>query len=136
MTSARHTVVTTGRQMPQCLFTDPEFARIGLSETEAKKKGVSYRLFRVPMAAVLRTRTLSETRGYMKALVAVDSDEILGFAAFAVSGGEIMSVMQIAMLGRLPYTAIRDAILTHPTMAEGLVALFSMTPAVFDHGPR
>jgi pyruvate/2-oxoglutarate dehydrogenase complex dihydrolipoamide dehydrogenase (E3) component len=118
---------TTGRQVPYALFTDPEVAHIGLSETEAKAKGIAYRLFKVPMAADLRTRTLSETRGFMKALIAPD-DSILGFTVFGVDGGEIMGAVQIAMLGKLPYTAIREAILTHPTLMEGLVVLFSSIP--------
>jgi pyruvate/2-oxoglutarate dehydrogenase complex dihydrolipoamide dehydrogenase (E3) component len=118
--------VTTGRQVPFSMFTDPELARVGLSETEAKAKGIPYRLFKIPMASVLRTRTLSETRGFMKALVGTD-DRILGFTVFGVDGGEIMSAIQIAMIGTLPYTAVRDAILTHPTLMEGLVVLFSST---------
>jgi pyruvate/2-oxoglutarate dehydrogenase complex dihydrolipoamide dehydrogenase (E3) component len=121
--------VTTGRQVPFCLFTDPEFARVGLSENEAKAQGIAYRLFKIPMEAVLRARTLSETRGFLKALVEIDSDRILGFTAVAVDGGEIMSSVQIAMIARLPYTAFRDAILTHPTLAEGLGALFSSEPS-------
>ena len=122
--------VTTGRQVPFCMFTDPEFARIGLSETEARAQGLAYRLFKIPMAAVLRTRTLSETRGFMKALVDTDSDRILGFTAFAVSAGEIMGAVQIAMLAGLPYTALRNAIITHPTLLEGLVGLFSSAPSL------
>ena len=121
---------TTGRQVPFCLFTDPEFARIGLSETEANVQGITYRLFKIPMAAVLRTRTLSETRGFLKALVDSDSDKIIGFTAFGVDAGEMMGAVQIAMIAGLPYTALRDAILTHPTLLEGLIALFSSVPAV------
>jgi pyruvate/2-oxoglutarate dehydrogenase complex dihydrolipoamide dehydrogenase (E3) component len=117
--------VTTGRQVPFCIFTDPEFARIGLTEKEANAKGIAYRLFKVPMAAVLRARSLMETRGFLKCLVERDSDHILGFAAFGVGAGEIMGCVQIAMLGHMPYTALRDAVLTHPTIPEGLVALFS-----------
>ncbi len=121
--------VTTGRQVPFCLFTDPEFARVGLSETEATLQGIGYRLFKVPMDTVLRTRTLSETRGFLKALVEVESDRILGFTAFCVDAGETMAAVQIVMIAGLPYTALRDAVLTHPTLAEGLVALFSSVPA-------
>ena len=117
--------VTTGRQVPFCLFTDPEFARIGITEKEAKAKGISYRLFKVPMAAVLRARSLMETRGFLKCLVETDSDRILGFAAFGVGAGEIMGCVQIAMLGGMPYTALRDAVFTHPTIPEGLISLFS-----------
>ncbi|HEX4458035.1 MAG TPA: mercuric reductase, partial [Polyangia bacterium] len=119
------------RLVPYCLFTDPELAHVGSSEKAARAKGLAYRLFRIPMAADLRTRTLSETRGFMKALVAPDSersDRILGFTVFGFGGGEIMSAVQLAMLGNLPYTAIRDAVLTHPTLTEGLVQLFSSAP--------
>jgi len=119
---------TAGRQVPFCMFTDPELARIGLSETEAREKGISYRLAKVPMAAALRTRTLAETRGFMKVLVDTDSNWILGFTAFGVNAGEIMGAVQIAMIGRLPYTAVRDAVLTHPTLLEGLIPLFSAVP--------
>jgi pyruvate/2-oxoglutarate dehydrogenase complex dihydrolipoamide dehydrogenase (E3) component len=122
--------VTTGRQVPFCMFTDPEFARIGLSETEARAQGLAYHLFKIPMAAVLRTRTLSETRGFMKALVDTGTDRILGFTAVAVNGGEIMGAVQIAMLAGLPYTSLRDAIMTHPTLLEGLVVLFSSAPSL------
>src|SRR5262245_58236416 len=112
--------VTTGRQVPYCLFTDPELARIGLNETEAEAQGTSYRLFKVPMETNLRARTLSETRGFLKALVETKSDRILGFTAFAVDAGEIMAAVQVAMIGKLPYSAVRDAVLTHPTLVEGL----------------
>jgi pyruvate/2-oxoglutarate dehydrogenase complex dihydrolipoamide dehydrogenase (E3) component len=118
---------TKGRQIPFVMFTDPELARVGLSETEAQSKGIAYRLFKVSMASVLRTRTLSEMRGFMKALVGAD-DRVIGFTAFGVDGGEIMSAIQIAMIGDLPYTAIRDAILAHPTLMEGLIVLFSSVP--------
>lgn len=121
--------LTTGRQTPFCLFTDPEFARIGMSEAEARKQSVAHRLFKVPMAAVLRARSLMETRGFLKCLVARDSDRILGFAAFGVGAGEIMGCVQLAMLGGLPYTALREAVLAHPTIPEGLISLFSATPS-------
>ncbi|HTD55871.1 MAG TPA: FAD-dependent oxidoreductase [Silvibacterium sp.] len=120
--------VTTGRQVPNCMFTDPELARVGLNETEARAKGIPYRLAKVPMAADLRTRTLSETRGFMKALVDVKTDNILGITVFGVGGGEIMGAVQIAMIAGLPYTGLRDAVLTHPTLLEGLIALFSRVP--------
>jgi pyruvate/2-oxoglutarate dehydrogenase complex dihydrolipoamide dehydrogenase (E3) component len=120
--------VTTGRQVPFCMFTDPEFARIGLSETEAKERGIAYRLAKIPMVAVLRTRTLSETRGFLKALIDTESDRILGFTALGVEAGEIIATVQVAMLAGLPYTFLRDAIFTHPTMQEGLIPLFSAVP--------
>jgi len=120
---------THDRLIPFCLFTDPEIARVGLSESEAVAGGRPYRVATLPMAAVLRARTLSETRGFMKALVSRDSDEILGFTAIGPHAGEIMAVVQTAMMGKLPYTALRDAVFTHPTMAEGLGPLFSGVPA-------
>lgn len=120
--------VTTGRQVPFCMFTDPELGRIGLSETEAKEQGIAYRLAKIPMIATLRTRTLSETRGFMKALIEAKSDRILGFTVFGVEAGEMIATVQVAMLAGLPYTALRDAIFTHPTLLEGLIPLFSSVP--------
>jgi pyruvate/2-oxoglutarate dehydrogenase complex dihydrolipoamide dehydrogenase (E3) component len=117
--------VTTDRQVPFCMFTDPEFARVGLNEREANQHGIHYRLARIPMINNLRTRTLSETRGFMKALIARDADKILGFSVFGVAAGELIAPVQVAMLAGMPFTALRDAIFTHPTIAEGLVALFS-----------
>lgn len=120
---------TSGRQIPFCLFTDPELARIGLSEKEAQARGIPYRLFKIPMEAVLRAWTVSETRGFLKALVEMDSDRILGFTAFGADAGETMGAVQVAMIAGLPYTALRDAILAHPTFVEGLIPLFSSIPA-------
>jgi pyruvate/2-oxoglutarate dehydrogenase complex dihydrolipoamide dehydrogenase (E3) component len=120
--------VTTGRLIPYTLFTDPELARIGLSEKEAKERGIPYRLFKIPMERVLRARTLSETGGFLKALVEINGDRILGFTALAVDGGEIMASVQAAMIAELPYTALRDAIWAHPTLVEGLIQLFSSSP--------
>jgi pyruvate/2-oxoglutarate dehydrogenase complex dihydrolipoamide dehydrogenase (E3) component len=128
--------VTTGRQVPFCLFTDPEFARVGLSEKEAAALGIAYRVFKIPMEAVLRARTLGETRGFLKALVGNDGESILGFTAVGVGAGETMAVAQIAMIGKLPYTALRDAVLTHPTLAEGLGALFSSEPVTRNQRTR
>ncbi len=120
--------VTTGRQVPYCLFTDPELARVGLNESEAKARGIPYLPFKVPMESDLRARTLSETRGFLKALVEADSNQILGFTAFGVGAAEIMSAVQVAMIGRMPYTSLRYAVLTHPTLVEGLIPLFSSVP--------
>ncbi|HEX4119175.1 MAG TPA: FAD-dependent oxidoreductase [Verrucomicrobiae bacterium] len=121
--------VTTGRQVPFCLFIDPEFARIGLSETEAKAGGIPYRLAKLPMAAVFRAMTISETRGFMKALIDTKSDRILGFTMFGDGAGEVMATVQMTMLAGLPYTALRDAVIAHPTMAEGLIPLLLTVPA-------
>jgi pyruvate/2-oxoglutarate dehydrogenase complex dihydrolipoamide dehydrogenase (E3) component len=126
--------VTTGRLVPFCLFTDPEFARVGLSEKDAKAQGIPYRLFKIPMEAVMRATTMSETRGFLKALVEVDNDRILGFTGLGVDAGEVLSSVQIAMVARLPYTALRDAMLTHPTLVEGLIPLFSSVPSVSKSG--
>jgi pyruvate/2-oxoglutarate dehydrogenase complex dihydrolipoamide dehydrogenase (E3) component len=117
-----------GRLIPYCLFTDPELAHVGMNESEARVRGVAYRIARLPMAAVFRARTLSQTRGFMKALVGAD-DRILGFTAFGAEASEPMAVVQSAMLGGIPYTVLRDTIWTHPTAAEGLLGLFATPPA-------
>jgi pyruvate/2-oxoglutarate dehydrogenase complex dihydrolipoamide dehydrogenase (E3) component len=122
--------VTRGRLIPHNLFTDPELARIGLSEKEAKARGISYRLFKIPMKHVLRALTIAETSGFLKALVELDGDRILGFTALAVDAGEIMASVQTAMIAGLPYTALREAIWSHPTLVEGLIQLFSSTPSL------
>jgi pyruvate/2-oxoglutarate dehydrogenase complex dihydrolipoamide dehydrogenase (E3) component len=83
----------------------------------------------VPMGAVLRARSLMETRGFLKCLVERDSDRILGFTAFGVGAGEIMGCVQVAMLAGLPYAVLREAVLAHPTIPEGLISLFSSTPS-------
>lgn len=119
---------TLGRQVPYTLFTDPELAHVGLHEHEAKRQGVSYRLAKLPMAAVLRTRTLGETAGFLKALIG-DDDRILGFTALGVGAGELLAPVQLAMATGLPYTALADLVVTHPTLTEGLVYLFSAAPA-------
>ncbi len=120
---------TTGRLVPFCMFTDPELARVGINEVEARREGIEYRLAKLPMAEVLRTKALSEPRGFMKVLIAKDSDEILGFAAFGVEASELMIAVQTTMLGHLPYTVLRDAIISHPTISEGLGMLLANVPA-------
>jgi pyruvate/2-oxoglutarate dehydrogenase complex dihydrolipoamide dehydrogenase (E3) component len=120
---------TRNRLIPFCMFTDPELARVGKNEMEARREGIEYRLAKMPMAEVLRTKTVAEPRGLMKVLVAKNSDEILGFTAFGFEASEQMAAMQAAMLGHLPYTVLRDAILTHPTMSEGLNELLAKVPA-------
>jgi pyruvate/2-oxoglutarate dehydrogenase complex dihydrolipoamide dehydrogenase (E3) component len=122
--------VITGRQIPFCLFTDPELARFGLNEREAQAQGTAYRLFKIPMEAVMRASTLSETRGFLKALVERKSDRILGFTAFGVGAAEIMTSVQIAMSAGVPYTTLRDTILTHPTLVEALSPLFSSSASI------
>jgi pyruvate/2-oxoglutarate dehydrogenase complex dihydrolipoamide dehydrogenase (E3) component len=122
------TSTTTDRLVPYCMFTDPELARIGCNESEARRRGIGYRLLTQPMNAVLRTRTLSEPRGFMKMLIAEDSDEILGFTVFGAEASEMLAAVQTAMIARLPYTALRTAIYAHPTAAEGLTFLLRNTP--------
>jgi len=117
------------RLIPFCMFTDPELARVGKNEVEARRDGIQYRMATLPMAEVLRTKTISEPRGFIKVLVGKGSDEILGFTAFGFEASELMVAMQTAMLGHLPYTVLRDAILTHPTMSEGLSQLLATVPA-------
>jgi pyruvate/2-oxoglutarate dehydrogenase complex dihydrolipoamide dehydrogenase (E3) component len=127
LAGARRT--TKGRQVPSCLFTDPELARIGLDETQARQQGIPYRVSRIPMASVLRTRTLSETRGFLKALISTTDDQILGFTGFGVGAGETLATVQLAMKAEIPYTVLRDMTIAHPTLAEGIVPLFSAVPA-------
>jgi pyruvate/2-oxoglutarate dehydrogenase complex dihydrolipoamide dehydrogenase (E3) component len=115
---------TRGRQVPFCVFIDPPLARVGLSEVEARGSGVPVRVATLPVQQILRTETTGETRGFMKALVHAQRDDILGFTMFGADAGEVMAVVQTAMLAKLPFTSLRDAVLTHPTMAEGLNALF------------
>jgi pyruvate/2-oxoglutarate dehydrogenase complex dihydrolipoamide dehydrogenase (E3) component len=119
---------TRGRLVPYCMFTDPPLARVGLSETEAQHQGIPVRVAKMPTGAVLRTRTIDERKGMMKALIAADDDRILGFAMIGAEAGEVMAAVQTAMLAGMPYTQLRDAVLAHPTMAEGLGALFSKVP--------
>jgi pyruvate/2-oxoglutarate dehydrogenase complex dihydrolipoamide dehydrogenase (E3) component len=120
---------TRNRLVPFCMFTDPELVRVGLSESEAKACGIEYRLAKMPMSAVLRTRTLSEPRGFMKMLIEAGSDRILGFAALGVEASELLAAVQTAMIGELPYTMLRDAIFTHPTVTEGLMFLLASVTA-------
>jgi pyruvate/2-oxoglutarate dehydrogenase complex dihydrolipoamide dehydrogenase (E3) component/pimeloyl-ACP methyl ester carboxylesterase len=120
---------TRDRVIPSCLFTDPQVAHIGLSETEARRRNIPVRIAKIPMAVVLRTQTIDETRGFMKAFLGAD-DRILGFTMVGPEAGEVLAVVQTAMLAGLRFPVLRDAILTHPTMAEGLNALFaSVKPA-------
>jgi len=116
---------TRDRLVPYCMFTDPPLARVGLSEAEAQRRGIAVRVAKLPIVAVLRSRTISETRGFMKALVEADGDRILGFTMIGAEAGEVMAVVQTAMLAGMPYTGLRDAIIAHPTMAEGLGVLFT-----------
>lgn len=117
------------RLIPFCMFTDPELVRVGINESEAKARRIEYRVVKIPMSSVLRMRTISELRGFMKMLIEAESDRILGFTAFGSEATELMATVQTAMLGDLPYTVLRDAIFTHPTTAEGLEVLLRSVPA-------
>ena len=121
---------TRDRLIPYCMFIDPELGRVGLDEAEAKRRGIAVRVARLPMSSVLRARATGETRGFMKALIDARSDRILGFTMLGAGAGEVVAAVQAAMLAGLPYTALRDAILTHPTMAEGLSVLLAGVPAM------
>jgi pyruvate/2-oxoglutarate dehydrogenase complex dihydrolipoamide dehydrogenase (E3) component len=118
---------TRDRLIPYCLFTDPELAHVGLTETEARARGVAYRIARMSMAQVFRALTLAQPRGFIKALIGSD-DRILGFTALGAEASELMAVAQTAIMGNLPYTVLRDTIWTHPTTAEGLLGLFANPP--------
>jgi pyruvate/2-oxoglutarate dehydrogenase complex dihydrolipoamide dehydrogenase (E3) component len=120
---------TADRLVPYCVFIDPELARVGLNESQARERGVAYRVASVPFeAAAWRPWTLSERRGFMRTLIDAHSDRILGFTAFGPEAGELMGTVQLAMLAGLPYTILRDTMFAHPTMTEGLKALFMAVP--------
>jgi pyruvate/2-oxoglutarate dehydrogenase complex dihydrolipoamide dehydrogenase (E3) component len=119
---------TRDRLVPYCMFTDPPLAHVGLREREAQHDGIAVRMAKLPMTAVLRTEATDETQGFMKALVGRDDDLILGFTMVGAEAGEVMAAVQTAMLAKLPYQKLREAILAHPTMAEGLGSLFEKIP--------
>jgi pyruvate/2-oxoglutarate dehydrogenase complex dihydrolipoamide dehydrogenase (E3) component len=120
---------TRDRLVPYCMFTDPQLAHVGLSERDAQRQGIATRVAKLPMSAVLRTEATDETQGFMKAVLGRDDDRILGFTMIGAEAGEVMAVVQTAILAKLPYQTLRDAILAHPTMAEGLGALFESVPS-------
>ncbi len=115
---------TRDRLLPYAVFTDPQLGRVGLTEREARERGHEVRVAKLPMTRVARAMEVDETRGVMKAVVDADTDRILGAAILGLEGGEVVSVLQMAMLGDLPYTALRDAVIAHPTLAESLNNLF------------
>jgi pyruvate/2-oxoglutarate dehydrogenase complex dihydrolipoamide dehydrogenase (E3) component len=115
---------TKGRFVPYTVFIDPQLGRVGLSETEARTQGRNIRVAKLPMTSVARALEIDETRGFMKAVVDAGNDQILGATVLGVEGGEVMSVLETAMMGKLPYTALRDATYAHPTLAESLNNLF------------
>ncbi len=120
---------TRDRLVPYTVFIDPQLGRVGLSETEARAANLSIRVAKMPMSYVARALEMDETRGFMKAIVDAKTDQILGAAVLGIEGGEIMSVLEMAMMGKLPYTALRDGIFAHPTLAESLNNLFTAMDA-------
>ena len=115
---------TQDRLVPHTIFIDPQLGRVGMTENEARKQGRTIRVAKVPMTAVPRALETGETRGFMKAIVDAETQHILGCAILSIEGGEIMTIIQVAMMGKLPYTALKEGIFTHPLLAEGLNLLF------------
>jgi pyruvate/2-oxoglutarate dehydrogenase complex dihydrolipoamide dehydrogenase (E3) component len=116
---------TAGRVVPYTVFTDPQLGAVGMTEGEARSVRKRVRVARLPMSSVARALEVDEPRGFMKAVVDADTNEILGARVLGLEGGEIATLFQIAMMGKLPYTALRDAVFSHPTLAESLNNLFT-----------
>ena len=116
---------TVGRMVPYTVFIDPQLGRIGLSGTEARAQGKNIRIAKMTMSSVARAIEVDETRGFMKVVVDAGTDQILGAAVLGIEGGEIMAMLQLSMMGNLPYTSLRDAVFAHPTLAESLNNLFT-----------
>jgi pyruvate/2-oxoglutarate dehydrogenase complex dihydrolipoamide dehydrogenase (E3) component len=119
----------SGRLIPHVMFTDPPLARAGLSEEEAERQGVPFRVAKLPMSNVLRTEATGESEGFMKVLVGAEDERILGFAMIGSEAGEVMAVVQTAMLANLPFSKLRDAVFAHLTIAEGLGPLLGGIPS-------
>src|SRR5215203_6268187 len=115
----------TNRKVPHTVFIDPQLGRAGLSEQEAREQGLNIRVAKIPMSYVARAIEVDETRGFMKAVVDADTDQVLGCAILGVEGGEIAAMLQIAMMGGVPYTTLRDTVFSHPTLSESLNTLFA-----------
>jgi len=116
---------TRGRLVPSCLFIDPELAQVGLTETEAQQQGYTIRVAKLDASAVPRAKTLGQTDGLLKAIVDTETGRILGCSILCHEAGEVISTVQMVMQAQMPYTVLRDGVLTHPTMTEGLNMLFS-----------
>lgn len=116
---------TKGRLVPYTLFIDPQLGRIGITEFEARAQNMKIRVAKMPMTYVARALEVDETRGFMKAVVDADSGQILGAAVLGIEGGEVMAMLQLAMMGKLPFTVLREAVFAHPTLAESLNNLFT-----------
>jgi pyruvate/2-oxoglutarate dehydrogenase complex dihydrolipoamide dehydrogenase (E3) component len=120
----KKTASIANRLVPYTIFIDPQLGRVGLTETEARAQNRNIRVARLPMTSVARALEVDETRGFMKAIVDSETNQILGAAILGTEGGEVMSALEIAMMGKLPYTSLRDGIFAHPTLAESLNNLF------------
>jgi pyruvate/2-oxoglutarate dehydrogenase complex dihydrolipoamide dehydrogenase (E3) component len=118
-------VTIDGRLVPYTCFIDPQLGHVGLSEADARRQGKKFRVAKMPMNYVARALEMDEKRGFMKAIVDADTDEILGATVLGIEGGEVMAVFEVAIMGKLPYTALQNGIFAHPTLAEGLNNLFS-----------
>ncbi|MGE3805574.1 MAG: mercuric reductase [Gemmataceae bacterium] len=116
--------VTTGRLIPYTVFIDPQLGRVGMTEAEARASGKNIKVAKIPMEWVARALEVDESRGFMKAIVDMDTKHILGAAVLGLEGGEVMAMLQIAIMGKLPYTALENGIFAHPTLAEALNTLF------------
>jgi pyruvate/2-oxoglutarate dehydrogenase complex dihydrolipoamide dehydrogenase (E3) component len=122
------TRTTKDRVIPHALFIEPELGRVGINESEAKQLGIEVRVAKLPMSAVPRARTNGDVHGFMKAIVEAKTDRILGFTMLGTNAGEVITAVQMAMIGNLSYTAVRDSIIAHPVIAEGLNILFAKVP--------
>jgi pyruvate/2-oxoglutarate dehydrogenase complex dihydrolipoamide dehydrogenase (E3) component len=116
---------TEGRLLPYAVYIDPQLGRIGITEAQAREKNKNVRIAKMPMSTVARALEVAESRGFMKAVVDADTNQILGAAVLGIEGGEIMSMLELAMLGKIPFTSLRDAVFAHPTLAESLNNLFT-----------
>ena len=115
---------TRRRLVPYTIFTDPQLGRVGITETEAREQGLKIRVAKLPMSKVARAIEVSETRGFIKAVVDAETKQILGCAVLSVEGGELMAMFEIARMGQLPYTTLKEAVFAHPTLAESFNNLF------------
>jgi pyruvate/2-oxoglutarate dehydrogenase complex dihydrolipoamide dehydrogenase (E3) component len=115
---------TTGRLVPYTVYIDPQLGRVGLTEQEARAQGRKVKVAKMPMNWVARALEVDESRGFMKAVVDADTKQILGCAILGIEGGELMSMLQIAMMGRVPAAVLAEAVFAHPTLAEALNNLF------------
>jgi pyruvate/2-oxoglutarate dehydrogenase complex dihydrolipoamide dehydrogenase (E3) component len=114
-----------GRMVPLTIFIDPQLGRVGMTEAEARASGRKIRVAKMPMSYVARALEIDESRGFMKVIVDAETSQMLGATILGIEGGEIMSQVQLAMMGKLPYTLLKDAVFAHPTLAESLNNLFS-----------